>query len=157
MGTTVDVQVIGLDRLQARLDPARLRAAMVPALEKAGGIVEAAAKANTPRDTAALQRSITHQVDAEGLSVKVGTNLSYAPYVHGFMDGTATRSKPHFPPVAALAGWAARHGIPAGAVARAIAKRGTPLVPFLRQAKEETAEQVRGILNAAARTFSGGA
>lgn len=42
----------------------------------------------------------------------------YATYVeHG--------TRPHFPPIAALQGWADRHGIPVWAVARKIAREGT--------------------------------
>lgn len=58
-------------------------------------------------------------------------------FVHGYWDSTATRTAPHFPPIAAVQGWADRHGIPAYLVARAISRNGTPIVPFLRQALEE--------------------
>lgn len=156
MGTSVDVQVIGLDRLQARLSPERLSALLAPALADGGKILTAAAQAKTPSDTGTLRGSITPHVDAGALAVHVGTSVRYATYVHGFMDGTATRSRPHWVPIGVLAGWAGRHGIAEGAVRKAIAVRGTPLVPFLRQAKEETADQVRAILNAAVRAFSGG-
>ena len=44
------------------------------------------------------------------------------------------RTRPHFPPVKALTGWAKRHGMNPYVVANSIAQKGTPIVPFLRMA-----------------------
>jgi hypothetical protein len=107
--------------------------------QQAGAEIERAAKNRAPRFTGDLQRSITHRVDQGELPgfVVVGSNVSHAPFVHGFFDTTATRTKPHFPPVkgprgAALRAWAKAKGIPVYAVAWSIARKGTPLVPFLK-------------------------
>lgn len=49
------------------------------AVDKACFIVERAARINAPKDTGALARSITHEVE-DGTGY-IGTNLEYAPYV----------------------------------------------------------------------------
>ncbi len=113
--------------------------------QQAGSVVQRAAQNKAPRFTGSLQRSITHKVDGGALPsfVIIGTKISHAPAVHGFFDSTATRTKPHFPPVAgprgaALRAWAKSKGIPVYAVAHGIAKRGTPIVPFLKLGFEQS-------------------
>lgn len=54
-------------------------------------------------------------------------NAPYPIFVH---EGT----KPHFPPIEAIRGWAERHGIPPGALAQSIAKKGTKANPWLDRA-----------------------
>lgn len=49
------------------------------ALEICGGKCETYAKKACPVDTGRLRSSITHQV--EGSTVRIGTNVEYAPYV----------------------------------------------------------------------------
>lgn len=49
------------------------------ALEIIGGKIEKYAKALCPVDTGALRNSITHQVEADGGTVQVGSNMTYAP------------------------------------------------------------------------------
>ena len=68
----------------------------------------------------------------------MGTNKNYARYVHGDFDEKKKRSKPHFPPLDPLRTWARRHGIPVFAVALAIARRGTPFVPFLTMGMKDS-------------------
>lgn len=91
--------------------------------------VQARARRLCPVDEGRLRSSI--QVgfgnDSRGHFVKVGTDVSYAIYVH---EGT----RPHWPPVLALGGWAQRHNIAAFLVARAVARHGTRAHPFLRDA-----------------------
>ena len=84
--------------------------------------VEAEAKTRAPVDTGRLRASLTHEVLAE--SASAGTNVVYAPFVE---FGT----RPHFPPLGAIAGWAGHHGMSAGALAWAIAKHGTKPHPYL--------------------------
>ena len=50
-------------------------------LEAIGLTAETYAKKETPVDTGRLRNSITHIVDESELSVTVGTNVEYAPYV----------------------------------------------------------------------------
>lgn len=91
--------------------------------------IEGDAKGLVPVDTGNLRRSITHEVSAQagGVVGRVGTNVPYGRYVE---EGT----RPHWPPVAAVAGWARRHGIEPFLVARAISRRGTKARPYLKPA-----------------------
>ena len=55
--------------------------ASIIALESCGLTAEGYAKKLCPVDTGRLRNSITHIVDESELSVTVGTNVEYAPYV----------------------------------------------------------------------------
>lgn len=55
-------------------------------------------------------------------------------------------SKPHFPPIEALQGWADRHGIPVWAVARKIARDGTEPRYFWVATYEALDKHVQGEL-----------
>ena len=107
-------------------------------------------------DTGQLRNNITYEeiITQEGITYRVGTNVSHAPFIE---FGT----KPHFPPLGdenkGLMRWAIRHmGAAKGktpvfgkvkkadrvdkarsiafAIAKKIAKYGTPPKPFLRPA-----------------------
>jgi hypothetical protein len=126
MAVPVRIDPAGLDRLFGALGP------LAADLLRRGRNVEAEAKRLCPVDEGRLRSSITTLLASEGglPAVYVGTNVSYALFVH---EGT----RPHFPPVAPIAAWASRVGLGAGAgfpVARAISRRGTPARPFLRDA-----------------------
>ena len=58
---------------------AALAAAKTRALEIIGGKIESYAKGLCPKDTGALQNSITHRVEED--AVVVGSNINYAPYI----------------------------------------------------------------------------
>lgn len=51
------------------------------ALEEIGLLAEGYAAMKCPVDTGNLRASITHEVDAGGNAVYIGTNVEYAPYV----------------------------------------------------------------------------
>ena len=57
-----------------------------------------------------------------------------------------SRSKPHFPPVQALVGWSRRKGLNPYLVASSIAKKGTPIVPFLKIGYNKTRAKRRALL-----------
>ncbi len=60
-----------------------------------------------------------------GAAVEIGPTAPHGPYVEW---GT----KPHFPPLDALEGWARRHGFDsAWPIAKKISEKGTPAKPFL--------------------------
>jgi len=86
--------------------------------------IEKTAKKRAPVDTGRLRSSITSDFKNSGFSAETKAATFYAIYVE---FGTS----PHFPPVAALRGWAKRHRASEWAVARGIARRGTPAQPFL--------------------------
>lgn len=123
------------------------------------------AQRRAPRFTGVLQRSIVPLVDPRNppLWARIGTKLNYARAVHGDFDTRARRTRPHWPPItgpkgAGLRAWARSKGMPVGAVAAAIAKRGTPLVPFLtdalRDAKRFIHDEIRRAERDIARRFS---
>ena len=99
-------------------------------------------KEHAPVDTGALKRSIKYtRVKNTGripTKVKIFASAPHASFVHGNpnkklrMSEPFNRTRPHFPPVKALTGWAKRHGMNPYMVANAIAQKGTPIVPFLK-------------------------
>lgn len=109
---------------------------ILPALRRASEasalLIEGAAKRLTPVDTGRLRASIATSLGVGALAggAIVQTNVNYAIYVH---EGT----KPHFPPLKALEGWAKRHNTTPFQVARGIARKGIKKRPFMRQAVEQ--------------------
>lgn len=73
------VKVEGIEELLVELEGMADEGTMKQALGKAGAVVERAAKQKAPKDSGALKRSITSEVD--GLTCTVYTPLEYAPYV----------------------------------------------------------------------------
>jgi len=76
-------------------------------------------------DTGNLANTILVEQSRGGKTVEVGPTAPHGPHVE---FGT----KPHFPPMDALEGWAKRHGMDsAWPICKAISERGTPAQPFL--------------------------
>jgi len=121
-----------------------------------GELIVEEAKKHVPEDTGRLKNSLRHKtVGALGaipLGVDVYSTESYAPYVHGYphehqrLSEPWSRSTPHFPPVQAITPWATKRGLNPYAVAKGIAKKGTPLVPFFKIAVRETVEERNALL-----------
>lgn len=112
--------VSGIDLAKA-LDPSAARAAMKKGLSKSLKVITNQVKVETPVDTGRLRAGMTDEVRDSGNEIigVVGNVVEYAPFVEN-------GSSPHFPPPAALAKWAKRHGnIPPFLVARSIARNGT--------------------------------
>lgn len=109
----------GVDFAKA-LNPSAATAAMERGLSKGLTVIANQVKVETPVDTGRLRAGTTTEIRHQGGDIVgvVGNNASYALFVE---EGT----RPHFPPPAALAGWAKRVGANPFAVARAIAKKGT--------------------------------
>jgi hypothetical protein len=67
-------------------------------------------------------------------------SINFTPYGFDVVSSSRyagpvqTGSRPHWPPPGALAGWAARHGIPEFLAARAIAQHGVKPNPFVTRA-----------------------
>ena len=72
-------KILGLEEFIDRLDEIKDPEKLTKGLNKAAMIVESAAKKKAPRDTGALRRSITSEVEDE--TAKIFTPLEYAPYV----------------------------------------------------------------------------
>ena len=106
------------------------------------------AQAEVPKDTMELYDSLEARVSGVGSDTRavVFSNLERSLFAE---KGT----RPHWPPIAALEGWAARHGFPAkgGAflVARSISIKGTPAFRFMEKSlnKNKTAI-VRNVIKA---------
>jgi HK97 gp10 family phage protein len=58
-----------------------IRGKILDALEVSGALVEGSAKDIVPVDTGNLKGSIVHKVNESDLSVTIGTNVEYAPYI----------------------------------------------------------------------------
>ena len=79
-------------------------------------------------DLGNLANSVLAELTPDGMTAEVGPT---APYGHYVEVGT----KPHFPPMDTLEGWAKRHGFDsAWPICKAIAKRGLPAKPYLHPA-----------------------
>ena len=75
----MSVRVEGIDALVAELNGLINEDKVQQGLTKACLIVERAAREKAPKDTGALKRSITHEID--GTTGIIFTPLEYAPYL----------------------------------------------------------------------------
>lgn len=110
-------------------------------LRYAASLVTETAKHYAPVDTGKLRASIVAGIKSNEFGINgiaVSSNIAYAPHME---YGT----RPHFPPVAALDGWAKRHGMNAFLVARAISRRGLKPRRFMRRALEENRGRIINI------------
>lgn len=137
----------GLDGLVARCNGDMLLGPPLEAMFQQSALeIENRAKALAPRDLGTLQRSIHHYTGPGPIPrfARVTVGALYAADVE---FGT----RPHWPPISALQGWAQRHGIPAFLVARAISRRGTKARPFLMPAYRELVNKINGRMGGVAR------
>ena len=123
---SIKVRISGVKETIAKMDAYgnRKEQAIKNIVKESALNIEATAKKRAPVDTGRLRSSINSNFTNDGYTAEVIAATFYAIYVE---YGTS----PHFPPVAALRGWAKRHGANPWAVARGIARRGTPAQPFL--------------------------
>lgn len=121
------VKIEGVNELAAafKKSPQIVKQSIDPAIRKAILNIQAKSIPHIPVDRGELLRMNTIFSSLSGV---LESRAPYAMFVHG--DGTSDRSKPHFPPMEAIEGWAKRHNIPAFIVARSIAQKGTKLIPF---------------------------
>lgn len=130
---TVTVRVQGVTELQHSLAgaPATLEAEAQRTMQAALLLLESDMRRHAPRDTGQLAGSIHHTITGTGASLTghVGPSARHGLWVE-------TGRKPgKYPPIAALAGWARRHGIENPfLVARAIARRGIKPHPYIEPA-----------------------
>jgi hypothetical protein len=135
----ITLHLQGADELLARLrrSPQVTAAAQERAMTASLLLVEGDARRNVRHDTRRLMNSITHELSGRGTNLvgRVGPSVRYGLYVE---RGT----RPHWPPRAALEGWARRHNVPVFAVQRGIARRGTRARPFLVPAYLRNASRI---------------
>lgn len=153
----ISVRIEGLERLLKKASPDILAKPLRNFFERASLAVENRAKEKAPVDTGRLRSSLAHEIDgaAVPLWAKVGTNVTYAPFMEfgtgAFAEGPGGGSGGHWPPGAALDVWASRHGFASGfQVARIIGRRGG-LRPrrYLRDGLAESVGDIGGFLNRA--------
>ena len=142
--TDLSAQIRGLVEAQAKLDQTGrdLRGEeMQQNYRTAAMLVSTDAKILAPVDRGGLRASITPTVRVDGNVIMgvVGSNLDYAPYME-------TGTRPHWPPLSALAVWARRHGTTAFVVARAISRRGVRGRHYLQGAFEKNKSEIMRIL-----------
>lgn len=90
---------------------------------------EAKIEASKKTDTGQTQNSIHSRIGS--LKGEVNPTAKHAKFAH---DGRRPGRMPPFGEGTSLASWARRHGIPAFAVARSIARKGTKGHPFMTNA-----------------------
>ena len=134
-----EIQVSGIKEAVDYFDkiPSLLNKGIAKALNHAAESIAKYASEKAPKDTGRMLRGIdvTQKATENNLLAVVAPKDKYAIFVE---KGT----RPHFPPVSALEGWAQRHGIPAFLVARAISRRGTKAQPFMKPAADEAPHMV---------------
>jgi hypothetical protein len=122
----IDVRIEGIEKLQAgaAAAPATLESEVKVALVAGSLLIEGAARGLAPKDTGRLAGSITHNIS--GLTSKIGPSVQYGLYV----EKGRGAGKP-MPPEGAIAGWAARKGIPLFVLRRSIGRKGIKPRPYM--------------------------
>lgn len=140
----VDMDVRGLIETQEKMEQVIKGlngAPILRAYQRATLLVQRTAKQLAPVDTGQLRASITPDVRQSWNRVQgvVGTNVVHGPFME-------LGTRPHWPPLAALATWARRHGTTAFVVARAIARKGLKARRYLQRAVEQNATAIQNII-----------
>jgi hypothetical protein len=115
-------------------------------LQEATETVRDIAKEEAPEDLGELRKSHVALVDnaalpAWGRMEVRAVSKDGAPYPIFVHEGT----KPHFPPVSAIAPWAQRHNINPFVLARSIAQKGTKPNPWLERAVDKALPKLRDL------------
>lgn len=144
----ITITVTGFDELIKKVnDPTLLGEPMRGFFQKSAIAIQSDAQTLTPVDTGRLRASITSLVDPSPMPMfgQVGTNMipHYGPDIE---YGT----RPHFPPISALMGWAHRHGMNPYAIARKIARYGTKPYQMFHKAVQQNMSNIEGFLKEAA-------
>ncbi len=101
-------------------------------LRRLGLETQKAAKIFAPVDRGELQGKISIKEGGDPVKGPQIIVESEALYSGAVEEG----SRPHIPPWAPIIRWAARHGIPAGAIHWTIRRKGTRPHPFMEPAKD---------------------
>lgn len=123
--------------------PQRLASELRSAMTASLLLLEADQRRNVAQDTRQLMGSISHQIQGNGLALvgSVGPSKAYGLFVE------RGRRPGKYPPIAAIAGWARRHGIPPFLVARAIARRGTRAQPFVAPSLDRNRGRIQALFD----------
>lgn len=137
--TRISVEVRGIPELRRKLGPELPGAGAQVVLERASEKIERTAVDAAPRRLRGnIRREVMRGVFPRQVTVRLTGAGKRELAIHGPMSGGRTRTRPFRPPLSApeLVAWAREHGMPPGALAGSIAKRGTPFKPFMRKARE---------------------
>lgn len=126
MPEVISYEIVGLDELIRKVDnPETIGIPLRQFFNQSLNTLVREVEVYTPRDTGRLAGDIRlhNQVDPDKVPLwgKMGTTLDNPPYPIFVEEGT----RPHWPPISGVSGWARRHDIPAFVVARTIARHGT--------------------------------
>jgi hypothetical protein len=144
--------VSGVPELQAKFAaaPAKIRIKIMADLNKYGVVLASALRAKAPKDQGNLRAGIHSDPMLAAGDLAVITIRGSASYTMAVDKGTA----PHFPPSAALVGWATRHPMAgvspqqsAFLIARAISKRGTRAQDFIDPVLLPAEREVASVIN----------
>lgn len=141
------IELHGLENLQRKLDSA-FTAPIRDALRRSVEAIRKEVRVRTPVDTGALRDSFTAKIDPSTRPMW-GEVRSSLPYSRPVEFGT----RPHYPPVHALTGWASRRGVNPYALQRAIGKRGTKGAFMVRDGVRTAVSHVRAAFEHAARVI----
>lgn len=145
---SLKIQVLGVERALNNIEQyiQRKHNGLLAAVAESSKSVTNEAKKNAPTDLGDLKNNIGYTIADRKNSIE-GNILSASGYSAFVEFGT----RPHRPPAKALEGWAARHGIPVGAVLNKIAREGTPAQPFMTpaamQEKPKFLRAVRSVMS----------
>lgn len=137
-GSGITIHIEGLDKLRGKLNDRRADVPVRRFLDRGAIYMQTRARAKVSVDTGRTRNSIAVSSPTDRMR-HIGPNVFWGPFIE---FGT----RPHWPPVGALAGWAHRHGTSDYAVRRKIGMFGTKPKPFLAPAAEETEGFIRTIV-----------
>ena len=129
-GGNITVKLIGDEELKRKL---RSSTADVPVgrfLDRAATYLQGQGRKHAPVDTGRLRNSIGTESPNNRLR-RVGPSVDYGEYVE-------TGTRPHYPPLGALDGWARKRGMTAYQVQRSIGRKGTAAQPYMQPAADDT-------------------
>ena len=130
-GGSLTVELKGDKELYRKLQSSRADAPVGRFLDRGAFYLQGQARKNAPRDTGRLANSIGTNSPNTRLR-SIGPSVDYGEPVE---FGT----RPHYPPVGALSGWAKRHGgMDPFALQQSIGMWGTKAQPYMQPAADDT-------------------
>lgn len=154
MSGDITISITGVAELERKLGPQLVAGPISRFLRKSGHKVMAQAQQNVRPNvfegTVWNSFAVDLQPGVIPTGVTISNNAQHAVYLE---KGT----RPHFPPVSAVAPWAIAHGWEPYVLARHIGQHGTKKHPFLVPALEQSVPAIKGYLQDAAREIEAGA
>lgn len=136
---SITVSIEGLEDLRGKLHGERADKPVNRFLDRGAAIIQRGGRKKAPKDTGRLRNSIG--IESSGHRERsVGPSVDYGEHVE---FGT----RPHYPPLDALWGWAKRHGgIDPFALQQSIGMWGTEAQPYMGPAAEEAEPAIAALV-----------